>query len=218
MSNNHEKLEDSQSISAKSHHGRKMEADRIPKVTIQDMQKRQLFRDGANGRITWEDQYIGARCSFLIHTVVTDEDHREEGYIEFVLPETVTSKAGTTSVAFMTTKGTFGGKRYWFKCTGTKCRKKIATLYLKESKLACLTCHNLTYKSRNLSGARKKLGRVLPIGELERLGKSVRRFEYAGKPTKRFMAYIKKRNRSMKAFDHSVGQVDELAKKINAKL
>jgi hypothetical protein len=215
MSLNPEKPLESQSISAKPS-VRKIEADRIPKIDIQDLNRKGLFQSEKGGHVTWRDPYTQSEIYFSVYIMVdSDEGKPEIGYIEFSWPKqnAINYKdRNYGSATFITTPGRFGGKRYWFKCTQPKCRRRVAVLYLLDNHLACLTCHNLTYKSRNLSGKKKKLGRVIPIPEIERLGKAVKRFQYRGEPTKRFQSFIKKRDRSMKAFEHNLDKLEEKIK------
>ena len=51
----------------------------------------------------------------------------------------------TEDIKFDTTNGHFGGKRWWFFCTG--CGKRAGVLYrpLGSRRILCRKCHNLTY-------------------------------------------------------------------------
>ena len=115
----------------------------------------------------------------------------------------------------------YGGKRYWFLCPitidGKPCGKRVAVLYLGGNVFGCSGCYSLTYRSRKLSGIYKKFG-VINMPEMERQGLDFKRWHYKGKPTKKFLRFIKKYEKAMvlaKAFNE---QGDNRLKKLQKKV
>jgi hypothetical protein len=225
MANNRKDKHESQSMSAKSS-VRKSEADRIPKICIEDLHRKKMFTVQEGGWVSWHDPYIGNEVRFCISNVMMDDfGNATEGCIEIskLRTDRMNEKGEwhseeqkfETSVAIATSPGTFGGLRYWFKCTGVKCRRRISVLYLKAGYLACLNCHNLTYQSRNLSGHRKKLGKVIPMGELNRMQHAIKRYSYNNIPTKRVQRFLKKHHRSVAAFKDKLKILDEHIDKVS---
>jgi len=84
----------------------------------------------------------------------------------------------------------YGGKRYWFCCP--YCGRRVGTLYLmgQYDKFICRECSNLSYESRNesYSGRISYLGYLLKLKrQSDELRKKVKRWTYAGRPTKKAM-------------------------------
>lgn len=102
-----------------------------------------------------------------------------------------------------------GGKRYWFKCplytNGTYCGRRVGVLYKNGDYFACRHCYNLTYSSRKLSGIAKSFGKFASLPEIEKLMKAVKRTHYRGKPTKKYLRYLKKEDQFKKGFMGMVG-------------
>lgn len=85
----------------------------------------------------------------------------------------------------------FGGKRNWFICS---CGTRTAFLYKPyySETFACRICFGLTYESRNLSGNLRAIGKPLKIHELDTLWETIKRTVYRGKPTRKYIKYLKK--------------------------
>ncbi len=99
----------------------------------------------------------------------------------------------------------FGGKRYWFECPlspyGRHCGKRVGVLYLSSGGkyFGCRHCYNLAYESQNKSGNRfySAFGRFFDADEeAEKLMKSMKRWQYAGRPTKKALK-LEKLSRQM---------------------
>jgi hypothetical protein len=64
-----------------------------------------------------------------------------------------------------TTRPTFGGRRFWFRCPiardGVHCRRRTGCLYLppRQSVFGCRLCHGLTYQSSQTHD--KRVGALL---------------------------------------------------------
>ena len=113
----------------------------------------------------------------------------------------------------------YGGTRFWFRCNHTKddgseCGNHVAHIYLKGGYFACRKCHELVYEWNNFSGHRKKIGRVIPRSELQTLGKSVKKFFYRNRPTKRFKRYVEKKKRSEAAIEGIFGSLQSRFDKV----
>ena len=126
-------------------------------------------------------------------------------------------------IPLTTTKCHYKGIRYWFICNfsngGEKpCQNRVGVLYLKQGYYACRACHKLTYRSTNLSKARKGNAHIVPRGKLEEMRNAIKKFHYRGEPTKRYRRYIKKRDRSNAGFDGMVGNLSKDFKKVQEKL
>lgn len=89
-----------------------------------------------------------------------------------------------------TTPCHFGGVRYWFLCGF--CHRKVGVLYFYGKKhLACRTCLNLSYKSRNQSRSFQGMGSCLKLIDLYEKMNQLRVKFYKGEPTKRMRRFIK---------------------------
>ncbi len=65
---------------------------------------------------------------------------------------------GSQRVALTSTPCYFGGVRYWFRCPGADCRRRVAMVYLLPGATVflCRTCHGLTYRSCQASKSRRR--------------------------------------------------------------
>lgn len=91
-----------------------------------------------------------------------------------------------------------GGVRYWFLCphcgrrSGKLYRKPIGEMYF------CRTCNDLTYQSRNEHriGRFGQLGHFLVLErQLRELRDKLKRYYYAGKPTRKYKRVLQLQNR-----------------------
>lgn len=94
----------------------------------------------------------------------------------------------------------YGGYRNWFLCPlakddGAPCNKRVGILYFGGSYFGCRHCYNLAYRS-NL--VRYK---ITSEQDLEELWKSIGRFEYKGKETRKLRRWIKKSKVTGLAFE-----------------
>jgi hypothetical protein len=79
----------------------------------------------------------------------------------------------------------FGGKRHWIKC---HCERRVGVLYRVEGVYACLNCHTLSYQSRNLKKSIRSDSLLKLCDEMIKvqiMQKGLKRFTYAGEPTKK---------------------------------
>jgi hypothetical protein len=95
----------------------------------------------------------------------------------------------------------FGGQRYWFICPlfkdGISCQRRVGVLYKGGDYFGCRDCYNLTYRSRNESRSSKYaiFDKYFKNQEkIEVLAKEIKRFSYAGRPTKKYLKFNNLKN------------------------
>lgn len=95
------------------------------------------------------------------------------------------------SYPIVTTDCHYGSVRYWFICSvyanGKYCGRRVGKLYMGSGSnyFACRHCYDLTYYSRNSECS-------YSMADLEREKEKIKRWYYNGKPTKKYLAYLKK--------------------------
>lgn len=148
------------------------------------------------GTSTWSMH--GEVIARVGHTVNADNNSIRFEYT-FTNEEDETKKHQDYSVPIVSTPCHFGGVRYWFLCP--KCFKRVGTLYLAGKYIfACRDCWNLTYESRNLGGAAKRLGVVKSCVEIDKMREQMRTPYYRGEFTKRHRRIIKAERRLYNSF------------------
>jgi hypothetical protein len=100
-------------------------------------------------------------------------------------------------VYFSSTECNYGGRRLWFVCPllvkGIRCGRRCRILYLDNGLFGCRFCHNLSYRSQNINRKSKYfyLYRIIDTEEaLENLFNNMKRWHYAGKPTRKMLKYL----------------------------
>lgn len=180
---------------------KKEEADCLKQVNIPFLRKYGYFSHGWNsGTIKWS-RFGENTGSASIQSYISEE----EQYLKFSYTQTDRYSGKKTDfdykIPLITTPCYFGGKRYWFRCSwyvnGVYCGRRVGVLYLSDKYFACRYCNNLTYNSRNLSGIFKAAGQVISAPELDELKEKIKREYYAGKITKRYVRYLKKKRKFM---------------------
>lgn len=179
---------------------KKEEADSLKQVSVSFLRKHGYFNEGwHSGTITWSrngektgnisaQSFIGEYEQYVkfIYTQ-TDRHTGEKNDFDYKIPL-------TASPCY------FGGKRYWFTCpwyaNGVYCGRRVGVLYLGGKHFACRHCYDLTYNSRNLSGISKVAGQTISFPELDKLEIEVKRRHYAGKMTRRYKRYLKRREKA----------------------
>ena len=192
----------------KIHSMSRNEVEKFKKVSMWLLKKRRFLNGFQSGDFEFRNPWTGAKSSVWIR-VSSGEDR--EHYIRFKysyhFPDG--DQELDYKVPFATTSCNYGGERYWFLCQflkndGKRCGKQVGVLYLKDGYFACRHCHKLVYKTNNLSGSEKKRGRIIPVGELDRMGDEIKKFSYRDKPTKRYKRFIKRKEKSMAALFASI--------------
>lgn len=172
------------------------EADGIKKISAHFLKEHGYFKGWQSGVMTWTSGWsetkssVGIEVSTMneekylrIHYTQTDRDTGEKKDFDYKIP-------------LITTPCNYGGKRYWFKCpwykNGQYCGRRVGTLYKNGDFFACRHCYNLTYSSRNASARYKGF---ISIPDLEEMEAKVKRQYYAGKPTKKYLRYLRMEER-----------------------
>jgi hypothetical protein len=172
----------------------KTEADNIKKISTSFLRKHGYFIGWKSGTITWtrsgfwgEDKSsVGVEVSTMndenylrIHYTQTDNNTQEKKNFDYKIP-------------LITTPCPYGGKRYWFTCpmsrNGKYCGRKVSVIYKDGDYFACRHCYNLTYSSRNQGGRYKGF---LSMADVDEAREKVKRYHYRGKPTKKYLRYLK---------------------------
>ncbi len=181
----------------------KTETDELKKIETSFLKKHDYFSGWKSGLITWTSSWsqnknsVSVEVSTLesdnylrIHYTQTDRDTEEKENFDYKIPLT-------------TTACNYGGKRYWFICpwykSGVYCGKRVGVLYKDGDYFACRHCYNLTYASRNLSGKYKMFGNVT-APDVDKARERVKRTHYKGKPTRKYLSYLRKEDRLENAF------------------
>lgn len=184
----------------------KQEADSLKKINIYWLRQQGLLQEDCwlSRTITWANDFTGNKSSIDIYTSLTSDGD----YIQ--LKYTQTDSDGKKrdfdyKVYLESTACHYGGYRYWFICpliaNGKYCGRRAATLYKAGDYFGCLSCYDLTYNSRNLSGVFKAAGQVVSIPELEKLEKGLKRKSYSGKLTRKYKNFLKKNEKSMRQLE-----------------
>lgn len=181
---------------------KKVEADGLKNISVWFLKKHGYFEGGwKNGTITWSIN--GEKTgSVSIYTAINNNDK----YLRLNYQQTNFNsgekKDFDYKIPLTTTPCNFGGNRHWFICPwykmGVYCGRRVGVLYLSGGYFACRHCNELTYESCNRTGIFKTLSSST-TDEVERLRISLRTTHYKGKPTKRFVSYVKKHQKLTKS-------------------
>lgn len=164
-----------------------------------------------NTTISWGENGSGGRISVQVSIWGDDK------YIRFIYTQTDNhtgeKKDFDYKFPIVETSCHFGGTRYWFKCSlyanGTYCGRRVGVLYKNGDYFACRHCYNLTYSSRKLSGIAKSFGKLASLPEIEKLMKAVKRTHYRGKPTRKYLRYLRTEDQSETGFIGMVGMFSQ---------
>lgn len=112
----------------------------------------------------------------------------------------------------------FGGKKWFYICglysNGKYCGRRARVVYQAGDYFGCRKCANLSYESCNLSGIQKSFGKIISIPELEKMEAEVKRTHYKGKPTKKYLRYLRMMDRFETGFAGMVMFLDGKVNKI----
>lgn len=186
----------------------KEEADWLKQVSVYFLKENGYFRNcWMSGTVTWsrDGEKTG---SISLQSNINDH----EKYVRFIYTQTNRDTGEKQSLDYkiplVATPCHFGGFRYWFQCpwyvNGVCCGRRVGVLHLGDKYFACRHCNNLTYESRNVSGTQKACGRIISEPEIESMKNDVKRLLYRGKPTRKFLRYLKMQNKAKMAFESAV--------------
>jgi hypothetical protein len=91
-------------------------------------------------------------------------------------------------VILQSTPCRYGGRRWWFICPNTHCRRRNSILYQSGDYFVCRKCAHLKYASQEYSGKFNMLHNLYDIEDYER---TMKRWYYRGKPTRKHRRLIK---------------------------
>lgn len=180
----------------------KTESDSLKKIDTQFLKRFKYLTGGPkSGEVNWTSGVVDTRSGVGI------EVSTQEGYLRIYYTQTDRhtdeEKKFDYKIPLTTTPCNYGGNRYWFICpwykNGNYCGKRIGTLYKGGDYFACRSCYNLTYSSRNLSGFSKKFGNISNV-DVEKAEQKVKTQYYSGKPTRKYLSYLKKEEKLENAF------------------
>lgn len=104
---------------------------------------------------------------------------KRQGYFKFGTAPLLQNLTLTTTNCY------FGGKRFWFLCI---CGKRVGIMYSDTNKFKCRQCLNLTYQSQNDKHSTRNdfiLNAADNFIKALELAEKMKRFTYAGNPTKK---------------------------------
>lgn len=172
----------------------KTEADGLLKIEIWWLRKHNYLFGYKGGTIEWTDRWMErSRVGIIVSTPA--EDGMPYVRLQYTLTDLVTAEKRDLDYRLRldTTPCNFGGKRYWFVCSasieGIPCLRRVGVLYKDGDYFACRHCYSLTYASRKINSrssiyySRKAIDKYEKAYELY---KTLSRFYYAGRPTRKF--------------------------------
>jgi len=153
-----------------------------------------------SGRISWSNQW-GEK--FSVSVLMNTEDPADSFLnLNYTITERDTGekKDFDYKVKMIQLRCNYGGGRWWFLCPyenfwGLMCGKKVYKLYLppRRQYFGCRHCHNLTYSDRQDHNHKydfyQKFLRI--ESRMDKIWKTIKRYQYAGEPTKRYQRYLK---------------------------
>lgn len=192
----------------------KTEIDGLKKIEASFLKKHKYFMGWKSGLLTWTSSWNQNKNSVSIE--VSSSDRYLRIYYAQTDRDTQEKKDFDYKIPLTTTACNYGGYRDWFICpwykSGVYCGRRVGVLYKDGDYFACRHCYNLTYASRNLSGTSKMFGGVTSP-DVDKARERVKRTHYKGKPTRKYLSYLRKEERLENAF---IGMALFLDKDINS--
>ena len=165
--------------------------DHVARIRIQNVRKWNYLKTGyTEGGICWTDENEtivsrissrfsidpdGESCMRLVYYLLEDRSGKQQGFDYFV------------SLVWVPCR--FGGKRWYFLCPNANCGRRCSMLYSADHYFVCRKCTGLYYFSQSyihpavlLSAAGHKVDKVY---------ESLKRKTYRGKPTRKYLRYVK---------------------------
>lgn len=91
----------------------------------------------------------------------------------------------------------YGGYRYWFQCN--YCHRRVGVLYI-NTYARCRRCSRLCYASQKAGRLERSIGSNGYMYMLEEEYRAMRITHYAGKPTKRYLRYLQRSEKTETVF------------------
>ncbi len=92
----------------------------------------------------------------------------------------------------------FGGYRYWFQCN--YCHRRVGVLYI-NTYARCRRCSRLCYASQKAGRLERSIGSNGYMYMLEEEYSAMRITHYGGRPTKRYLRYLRREERAVVGFE-----------------
>lgn len=125
----------------------------------------------------------------------------ESSYVELIYTVTVYWSGEKADMKYRvpltTTPCNYGGWRYWFICplyrNGQYCGRRVGVIYSVDKWFGCRRCADVAYAAQ-FEGGNFRVGSVTEP-DVEKAYNEIKRFYYAGKPTKRYKRYLRLREK-----------------------
>jgi len=119
-----------------------------------------------------------------------------DNYIELIYTVTVNWSGEKSDMRYKipltTTLCNYGGHRYWFICplykNGQFCGRRVGVIYSVDKWFGCRYCADIAYQAQ-FEGGIFRTGSVTEP-EVEKAYNKIKRFYYAGRPTRQYRRYL----------------------------
>jgi hypothetical protein len=182
----------------------KAETGPLKKIKISDLKKMRYLRKGfIGGKISWtrhgeDNGSVGAQ------TTITETSKYLRIYYTQTDNYSGVKKEFDYNIPIVSTTCNYGGERFWFICPwyvrNIYCGRRVAVLFKNGDHFACRHCSDVIYSSQKLSGYEKRFGTSLSYPELDEMRQNLKRFYYKGKPTKKYLRYLREEERLETSF------------------
>ncbi len=182
-----------------------MVADSLKKIEVWWLKKHGYFKGYKFGAMQWKNYW--GESSIGINMFMPGKDDDFSPYMQ--LHYTITDQDGSKrnfdyNVSIVATPCHFGRWRYWFLCplttNGQVCNRRVGVLYKGGDYFGCRHCYNLAYAVQNYGGMEKANGKTVGLFTMEEMKDQIKRTRYKGKWTKRYLRYVKLRNKNWGGF------------------
>ncbi len=165
---------------------RKIETNELVSLSIFSLKARGCLVLGNYNLLQWQQSYTGEQVKMVIST------HFKAGHYWMLFSQGAAGIAVEHRVKLETTNCHFGGVRFWFQCPNYPnqlyCGRRGGVLYMRGDVLSCRKCLDLTYHSQTFNHRfwfYPKVYRVILGRKAKDLLRQIKRFTYAGKPTRK---------------------------------
>lgn len=170
-----------------------------------------------SGTLSWKSRWSESSVSAYIHTIETEYQKPFMRLIYSTAKDSEQKREFDYNVSIVSTPCNFKGKRFWFICPLVKdnspCGRKVSKLYMPPGSLyfGCRKCHDLTYSaSQEHNHHFESFQKVFDYEKrIEKLYSAIGRKHYRGRPTKKYLRYLKYK-RLYEANSSLMAQMDNL--------
>lgn len=149
-----------------------------------------------------------------------DNTNRKYFHLEYILTDNYNGKKSDISydVYVSSTKCNYGGKRFWFICPNTNCRRQCSKLYFKDSYFVCLKCSRLLYYNQKCSKKYREISYSHMGDDANKLEKQLKKKYYQGLPTRKYKRVLQLRARARYGEQLVREQIIQLAARISPEM